>query len=307
MSRIGFIGLGAMGGAMAGNLLDAGFELHVWNRTSAKVDELAARGATRAPDPATAVEPGGIVITMLADDRALEEVTLGERGFLERLGPGGAHVSMSTISPHLARRLARRHAERGSRYVGAPVFGRPEMAAARKLWIAVAGESAAKERVRPILNVLGQGVYDFGEDPSAAHVVKLGGNFLIAAAIESLGESAALLRKSGVDPAAFMRMLTETLFACPLYQSYGRLIVEERYAPAGFRLALGLKDAELVLQAASASAAPMPFGDAIRRRFLTAVARGRGDLDWAAIALGASEDAGLVTRAVSGATPPREE
>jgi 3-hydroxyisobutyrate dehydrogenase-like beta-hydroxyacid dehydrogenase len=244
---------------------------------------------------------------MLADDRALEDVAMGKAGFFERLGPGGVHVSMSTISPELARRLALRHAERGSRYVGAPVFGRPEAAAARKLWIALSGERTAKDRVRPVLDALGQGVFDFGENPAAAHVVKLGGNFLIAAAMEALAESAALLRKNGVDPAAFFGMLTGTLLACPVYQNYGRLIAEERYSPPGFRLALGLKDAELVAQAASASAAPMPFADAIRRRFLSAMARGRGDLDWAAMALGAAEDAGLEAIPAGGATPFRKE
>jgi len=307
MSRIGFVGLGAMGSGMARNLLDAGFELRVWNRTAARADELVARGAVRADDPAGAVETGGIVVTMLADDRALEEVTIGPRGFLERLSPQGVHVSMSTISPELARRLARRHAEKGSRYVAAPVFGRPEMAAARKLWIAESGERAAKDRVRPVLDALGQGVFDFGEEAGAAHVVKLSGNFLIAAAIEALAESAALLRKNDVDPAAFVAMLSGTLFACPVYQNYGRLVVEERWSPPGFRLALGLKDAELVVEAASVSAAPMPFGDAIRRRFLSAVARGRGDLDWAAMALGAAEDAGLAARSASEATPSRKE
>ena len=188
-----------------------------------------------------------------------------------------------------------------------PVFGRPEMAAARKLWIAESGERAAKDRVRPVLDALGQGVFDFGEEAGAAHVVKLGGNFLIAAAIEALAESVALLRKNDVDAAAFVAMLSGTLFACPVYQNYGRLVVEERWSPPGFRLALGLKDAELVVEAASVSAAPMPFGDAIRRRFLSAVARGRGDLDWAAMALGAAEDAGLAARSASEATLSRKE
>ncbi len=161
--------------------------------------------------------------------------------------------------------------------------------------------------MRPLLEALGQGIFDFGEEPSAAHVVKLGGNFLIASAIEALGEAAALLRKDGVDPASFVDMLGRTLFACPVYQNYGRIIVEERYAPPGFRLALGLKDAELVLQAASASAAPMPFADAVRRRFLSAVAKGRGDLDWAAMTLGAAEDAGLEMTRPSEAGQSRKE
>jgi 3-hydroxyisobutyrate dehydrogenase-like beta-hydroxyacid dehydrogenase len=294
-----------MGAAMARNLLEAGFELRVWNRTADKADALIAKGAARADDPAGAVEPGGIVVTMLADDRALEEVTIGKKGFLERLGEGGVHLSMSTVSPALARRLAERQRERGSRYVAAPVFGRPDAAAARKLWICVAGEESAKARVRPILDSLGQGSFDFGQDPAAAHSVKLGGNFLIASVIEALGEAVVLLRKSGVDPAAFVDMIGRTLFACPAYQNYGRIIVEERYSSAGFRLVLGLKDAELVSQAASATGTPMPFADVVRQRFLSGVAKGRSDLDWAAVALGAAEDAGLEVPRAS-ASLPRE-
>jgi 3-hydroxyisobutyrate dehydrogenase-like beta-hydroxyacid dehydrogenase len=294
---VAFIGLGSMGAPIAANLLAAGFRLRVWNRTPSRAEPLVAQGATLAPDPAGAVEPGAIVVTMLADDRALEEVTLGGRGFLERLGADGVHISMSTVSPALAIRLVERHRERGSRYVAAPVFGRPEMAAARKLVICVAGEERAKARARPLLEVLGQGIFDFGREAPAAHVVKLAGNFLIASAIEALGEAAALLRKNAVDPAAFMNVMGTTLFACPVYQNYGRIVTEERYAPAGFRLALGLKDAELVSQAASGSVTPMPFADVVRRRFLSAVAKGRSDLDWAAVALGAAEDAGLPAEA----------
>jgi 3-hydroxyisobutyrate dehydrogenase-like beta-hydroxyacid dehydrogenase len=290
---VGFIGLGSMGAPMAANLLAAGFRLRVWNRTPGRAEPLVAQGAVLATDPAGAVEPGGIVVTMLADDRALEEVTLGAGGFLERLGADGVHISMSTVSPALARRLVERHRERGNLYVAAPVFGRPEMAAARKLVICVAGEEPAKARARPLLEVLGQDIFDFGQEAPAAHVVKLAGNFLIASAIEALGEAAALLRKSAVDPAAFMNLMSTTLFACPVYQNYGRIVTEGRYAPAGFRLALGLKDAELVGQAASGSVTPMPFADLVRQRFLAAVAKGRSDLDWAAVALGAAEDAGL--------------
>jgi 3-hydroxyisobutyrate dehydrogenase-like beta-hydroxyacid dehydrogenase len=290
---VAFIGLGAMGSAMAANLLAAGHALRVYNRTRSKAARLAAKGARVAATPAEAVEPGGVVVTMLADDGALEEVTVGEGGFAERLGEGGVHLSMSTISPALGRRLADLHRELGTRYVAAPVFGRPEAAEARKLWVCVSGDRAAVRRVRPLLEALGQGTFDFGSDPSAAHVVKLAGNFLIASVIEGLAEAVALVRGSGVEPTAFVEMLGRTLFACPAYQNYGRLIVEERYEPAGFRLALGLKDAELVLAAASAAGAPMPFADAVRRRFLAAVSNGRGDLDWAAIALGAAEEAGL--------------
>lgn len=290
---IGFIGLGSMGEPIARNLLEAGWRLRVHNRTPEKADPLIERGAQRASRPADAAERGGIVVTMVADDRALEEVTLSEDGILERLGPGGVHLSMSTVSAAASRELAARHAECGSHYVAAPVFGRPDAAEARKLWICVAGERAAKERIRPLLAVLGQGVFDFGEEPAAASIVKLGGNFLIASALEALAEVCALMEKNGIGRSAFIEVLAGTLFDCPVYKSYGAAIAEERFSPAGFRLELGLKDADLVLRAAAESRVPMPLASLLHDRFLSGVAKGRGDMDWAAIALGAAEDAGL--------------
>ncbi len=293
MDSIGFIGLGKMGSAMAGNLLKAGFQLHVYNRTAEKAAALVAQGAKLAHEPGDAVQRGGIVITMLANDRALEEVVDSDRGFLERLGPEGIHLSMSTVSPWLARRLAEQHRRYGVEYVAAPVFGRPEAAAARKLWICTSGPEAAKERVRPILDSIGQGIFDFGEEPGAANVVKLAGNFLLVAVIEALAEALTLGEKNRIDPAKLAAMFGETLFACPAYRVYGDAIARRCYEPAGFTVSLGLKDVNLILQTAAASTMPMPLASLLHDRFLSAMARGRGDLDWAAVALNVTEEAGV--------------
>lgn len=290
---IGYIGLGNMGFPMADNLLQAGYPLRVYNRSVQKAEPLIARGAKSVARPADAAEPGGIVITMLSDDRALEDVTRGEGGILEQVGPDSIHVSMSTVSPATACRLAEQHARRGAAYLAAPVFGRPDAAAARKLWICLSGSGKAKERVRPVLNALGQGLFDFGEEPGAANVVKLAGNFLLASAIEALAESLTLAEKNGVDRAKLVAMLGQTLFACPAYQTYGAAMAQERYQPPGFTLSLGLKDIDLVLQTAAGSTMPMPLASLLHDRFMAAVAKGRGSFDWAAIALNVAEEAGL--------------
>jgi len=200
---------------------------------------------------------------------------------------------MSTISPQIARALVEDHALYGCAYVTAPVFGRPEAAAARKLWIVVSGAQAAKDRARPILDAMGQGVFDLGELPEAAHVAKVAGNFLIASAIEAMGEAFALVEKSGVQRAAFAELMARTIFACPLYQAYAPKIAAHQYTPAGFRLPLGLKDVEFAIQTATEARVPMPIAGVLRDRFLAALAKGRDEMDWSAIALGASEDAGL--------------
>jgi 3-hydroxyisobutyrate dehydrogenase-like beta-hydroxyacid dehydrogenase len=290
--RIGFLGLGAMGSPMAGNLFDAGYAVTVWNRNAEKTKPLAARGAAVASRPAEAVPPGGVVISMLADDRAVEEV-VGSDGFLPRLSTGGVHVGMSTVSPDTSRAVAARHAAAGSVYVAAPVFGRPEAAAAAKLWICISGEAGACRRVHPVLETLGQAVYEFGDDPGAANVVKLCGNFLIAASVEAMAEAWTLAEKNGIPRSRVAQLFAETLFAAPVFRSYGAALAEKRYAPPGFRLKLGLKDMELVLAAAKGSAVPMPVASLVRDRLLSGVARGRSDLDWSALAMGVSEDAGL--------------
>jgi 3-hydroxyisobutyrate dehydrogenase-like beta-hydroxyacid dehydrogenase len=239
---------------------------------------------------------------MLANDQALESVVFGDKSFPERLRPHGIHLSMSTVSPRLARRLADHHKQHEVDYVAAPVFGRPEAATERKLWICLSGPEAAKQRVRPILNTLGQGIFDFGEEPASANVVKLAGNFLLASAIEALAEALTLGEKNGIDRTKLAEMLAGTLFACPAYQVYGRAIAQQHYRQAGFTVALGLKDLDLVLEAAAGSATPLPFASFLHDRFLAAIAKGRADLDWAAVSLGVAEDAGL-----PGMLPPGTE
>lgn len=293
---IGFVGIGSMGLPMARNLLAAGFGVRAYNRTAEKAQPLAEQGARIASSPADVTEPGGIVITMLANDAAVEEVVMGQGGLLDRLGPGGIHLSTSTISPATAQRLADLHAAHGSTLVSAPVFGRPDAAAARKLWIAVAGPSAAKERVRPVLDALSQGVFDLGEQPRAANVIKVCGNFMLVAAMEAMAEACTLAEKNGIERSELIRMLTGTLFTCPPYQNYGKAIAAQSYTPAGFKLALGLKDVTLALQTAAESQMPMPLASLLHDRLVTGVAKGRGDMDWSALALGVSEDAGIAPK-----------
>jgi 3-hydroxyisobutyrate dehydrogenase-like beta-hydroxyacid dehydrogenase len=292
-TSVGFVGFGSMGAPIARNLLAAGFPVRAYNRTVERAAPIVTLGAALASSPADAVAPDGVVITMLADDAAVKEVVFGQGGVGDRLGPGGLHVSMSTIAPETARSLAEFHAERGAAYVAAPVFGRPEAAAAKKLWVCVSGPTTAKARVRPLLEAIGQGLHDFGEKPDAANVVKLAGNFLIMAAMEAIAEAQTLGEKHGLDRARLGAFFGETIFACPVYQNYGRLIANQTYEPAGFRLALGLKDANLVLGAAAEARVPMPVASLLRDRFLSGVARGRAALDWSAIARAVSEEAGL--------------
>ena len=295
--EIAVIGLGGMGRGIAGRLLDQGFPVAVYNRTAAAADSLVERGARRASSPAEAVTPDGIAITMVANDAALEAVTLGAPGgppgLLDRLAPGGLHIASSTISIALARDLAARHGQAGVDYVASPVFGRPDAAASGKLWIALSGSSAARQRARPVLETLSQSIQDYGETPEAANVVKLAGNFLIASAIEALGEAFALVDKHGVEPGDFLDLIGRSIFACPIYQNYGRFIVERAFDPPGFKLELGLKDVDLALKAGTESRTPMPLGSLLHDRFLRALAHGQGGLDWTAVAVQASEDAGL--------------
>jgi 3-hydroxyisobutyrate dehydrogenase-like beta-hydroxyacid dehydrogenase len=290
---IGFIGLGSMGVPMAANLLTAGYRLNVYNRTPEKAQSLAEQGAQVVHRPAEAVSPGGIVITMLANDAALEAVVPDENGILSSLGKGGIHLSMSTVAPATARRLSELHQQQESHYVAAPVFGRPDAAAARKLWIACSGKTAAKERVKPLLEQMGQGIFDFGEDAGAANVVKLTGNFLIISAIEAMAEAFTLAEKNGVDRTEVANLFGQTLFACPIYQNYGRMIAQQQYEPAGFKLSLGLKDVTLALETARESQMPLPLASLLHDRLLALVTNGKGDIDWTGLALKTAEEAGL--------------
>ncbi|HEV2617952.1 MAG TPA: NAD(P)-dependent oxidoreductase [Candidatus Acidoferrales bacterium] len=291
--QIGFIGLGNMGIPIAENLLRAGYALTVYNRTASKAAGLVAAGAKSVSSAAEVATSGGIVVTMLADDHAIEEICAGDDSFVTRLGVGGIHISMSTVAPATARRLAEEHAKNNVTYVAAPVFGRPEAAASRQLAICVSGPADAKKRAAPILAAVGRAIFDFGEDEGAANVVKVCGNFLLAAAIEAMAEAFTLAEKNGIDRKRVAETLTQTLFPCPVYQGYGKRIAENSYEPAGFRLALGLKDINLVLQTAGSSPMPMPLASLLRDRWLGAMTKHRENLDWSAAALGVSDDAGI--------------
>lgn len=290
--QIGWIGLGQMGLPMATNALKAGHTLMVYNRTRSKAEQLETLGARVVASPAEAAR-NDIVVTMLSDDAATEEVIFGAGGVLAALHPGAIHAAMSTISVALAKRLTHAHREAGQVYVSSPVFGRPEAAAAKKLFVVPAGPQEAVERLRPLFDALGQGTFVMGEDPSAANVVKLSANFLIGSVIESLGEAITLIRKHGVDPQKYLAMLTLSLFNAPVYKTYGAFIASDNYQPAAFKMALGLKDVRLVLAAADAVGAPMPVANLVHDRMLAGVARGRQNDDWSSFARFIAENAGL--------------
>ncbi|QJE74800.1 NAD(P)-dependent oxidoreductase [Aerophototrophica crusticola] len=287
---IGFIGLGNMGSAMVANLLKAGHRVRVWNRTAEAARALADKGAVPVDRPHDAFG-GDAVLSMLADDRAVRAVLL-DGGVLEQAPAGLVHANMATISVALAQELAERHAARGIGYVAAPVFGRPPAAAAAQLNIVTAGAADALARVQPLFDVLGQRTWPVGDDPVRANVVKLSGNFMIAAAIEAMGEATTLAAAYGVEPRDLLEILTNTLFAAPAYKGYGEQIASGRYEPAGFKLALGLKDVRLALEAGEGRSVPLPLGSLLRDGFLDSIAHGDGEKDWAALALVARRRAG---------------
>jgi 3-hydroxyisobutyrate dehydrogenase-like beta-hydroxyacid dehydrogenase len=288
----GLIGLRGMGTGLAKSLLHAGHRVTVYNRTPARAEALRGDGATVAATPADACR-AGIVMTMLADDAALESQVFGDGGILASLPRGGIHISCSTISVALSDRLTAAHSSAAQEFISCPVFGRPDAAEAGRLAVVAAGPVDAVNRCKPLFESLGPTLLIIGEKPSLANVVKLSGNFLIASVLESLSEALAFARKSGVDPATLVEFLTSTLFNAPVYKTYGGLIVEGNYDKVGFALPLGLKDTRLVLQAAEAKNVAMPIASVIRDRFLTAMARGNSNKDWSALGLIAAEDAGL--------------
>ncbi|WP_314372511.1 NAD(P)-dependent oxidoreductase [Sphingomonas paucimobilis] len=285
--KIGFIGLGQMGAAMASNLVQAGHDVTVWNRSPDKTEPLVAAGATRAERPVDAAQ-GDVVMTMLADDAALETVVFGTDGIA---GAPALHIGHSTISLALADRLADTAGPSG--YVSAPVFGRPPAAAAGKLFVVAAGDDAALDRCEPLFEVIGQRVFRIGEKPSAANLVKLSGNFMIMAAVEAMAEAMTLAEKNGVDRATLLEVLTGTLFGSPIYQTYGEILVEDRFRPAGFTAPLGLKDMSLVDAAATHAAVPMPLLGIVRDHLRGAIAQEGRDIDWAGIALAVRKGAGV--------------
>ena len=291
--NVGFIGLGRMGAGMAANLLKAGHEVTVYNRTPGKAEGLVAQGARAAASIFEACQ-GHAVITMLANDDAVESVVRGDGGVLASLLAGAIHVSSSTISVALSEKLEKAHAKAGQRYIAAPVFGRPDVAAAGQLFVVAAGEKAAVETAAPLLDAIGQKTFVVSSSAKAANLVKLSGNFLIASVIESLGEAMALIGKGGVDRRQYLDILTSTLFSSPVYKTYGALIVEGKFEPAGFAAPLGHKDIGLVLAAAEDLRVPLPLASLLRDRFLTLLAHGGDTLDWSAIGRLAAEDSGSV-------------
>ncbi|MBH3079333.1 NAD(P)-dependent oxidoreductase [Serratia sp. JKS000199] len=298
--KIGFAGLGGMGSAMAANLVKAGFALTVWNRSPQAAQPLVSAGAQQAERPEQLAD-ADVLITMLADDAATQQVVV-DSGLLQRMKPGALHINMATISVELAQRLTALHAEHGIGYLAAPVLGRVDVAAAGKLNILAAGDSELLKQAQPLFDALGQKTWHFGADPAQANVVKIATNFTLASAIEAMAEGSAieamaegsaLVRNYGVSGADYLQMLSGTVFAAPAYQGYGALIAAEKYSPAGFRLALGLKDVGLALAAGADSHTPMPFAGVLKDNFLDAMAQGDADLDWAALAKVAARRAGL--------------
>jgi 3-hydroxyisobutyrate dehydrogenase-like beta-hydroxyacid dehydrogenase len=289
--NVGFIGLGRMGAGMAANLLKAGHHVTVYNRTPEKTAALVAQGAKVAARVSDACR-GEAVISMLTNDDAVESVAFGKDGIVHSLPAGAIHISSSTISVTLSERLTEAHAKAGQRFVSAPVFGRPDAAAAGKLFIVVAGEPAAVAAAAPLFEAMGQKTFVLSESPKAANLVKLSGNFLIASVIESLGEALALVAKGGVDQRQYLEMLTSTLFNAPVYKTYGGLIAGGIFEPAGFAAPLGQKDIRLTLAAAEELRVPMPLASLLRDRFLTLLAHGGDNLDWSAIGGLAAKDAG---------------
>lgn len=289
--EVGFIGLGHMGTPIALNLLRASHRLVVYNRTRSKAESLAARGAQIA-ERITDTCRGEVLITMLSDDAAVEDIMFGQ-GCLSALGRNSIHVSMSTISVALSDRLTEAHDQAGQAYVAAPVFGRPDAAAAAKLFIVAGGADAALPRCHPLFNAIGQKTFVIGAKPSDANVVKLAGNFLVASVLEGLGETFALVRKSGIDPHRYLEIITSSLFSAPVYKTYGSIIVDQKYSTDGFKMSLALKDMRLALAAADAKTVPMPAASLVKDHLLEGVAQGHGDTDWSSLAQLCARNAGL--------------
>jgi 3-hydroxyisobutyrate dehydrogenase-like beta-hydroxyacid dehydrogenase len=291
--QVGFIGLGRMGAGIAANLLKASHDVTVYNRTRSKVDALVAQGA-KAADSVSGACRGDAVMTMLANDDAVEDVVFGPGGIIYNLGASAIHVSSSTISVALSERLEAAHAKAGQRFVAAPVFGRPDAAAAGQLVVAAAGAPDAVKAAAPLLDAIGKSTFVVSETAKIANLVKLSGNFLFASVIESLGEAVALVSKAGVDRRQYVDFLTSTLFDVPAYKIYGGLIADGKFEPAAFAAPLGHKDIRLALAAAEDLRVPMPLASLLHDRFLTLLAHGGDHLDWSAIGGLAAKDAAEV-------------
>ena len=292
--KVGFIGLGAMGSAMASNLIKAGHEVTVWNRSPGPTEPLASLGA-KVVKTADRAAQGDVLFSMLANDQAVRSVFI-DGGLLDGMDKGTVHVNHATISVALARVMSEEHTRRGLDYVAAPVFGRPDVAAAGKLNILVAGKPHVIERVRSLLDAMSSRLWPLGEEAERANVVKIAGNFMLGAAIESMAEASALTRAHGVSASDFLEVMTNSLFATPAYQGYAKLIAESRYTPAGFALPLGYKDIGLALAAADATRVPLPLAGLLRDSLLEALSAGDEDVDWSILAEVAARRAHLDDR-----------
>ena len=291
--KLGVLGLGKMGVGIASNLIKAGHDVIVWNRSAAKLEPLIALGAISAATPRQAAAGREAIITMLADDAALHSVAYGEDGFIAGLEENALHISMSTIATTTAEKFSQDHAARRQRFISAPVFGRPEAAAAAKLFVLAAGKEADLQTAAPVFSAVGQRVFKLGTNPQAANLVKLCGNFMILAAVEAMGEAMTLAEKGGVQRAQLLEVLTGTLFDAPPYRIYGALLAEKKYKPAGFAAPLGLKDMRLAAQAADTLRVPMPLLGILRDHLLQTIAVDGEDIDWSAIGSAIDKNAGI--------------
>ncbi len=292
MAKLAFVGLGQMGAAMAANLLDAGHDVTVYNRSPDKAQPLAAKGATVAGTAAEACRGAEAVFSMLANDEALDALSYGPHGILEGLEGATPHISCSTVSVRLVQKLEADHAARKQTFLSCPVFGRPDAAAARKLVIAAAGKAGEIEKVRPFLDAISRAVFIAGAEPWHANLFKLCGNFMLASMVESFGETFATLRKAGADHRQFAAVITE-VFGSPVMKNYSAIVLDEKYDPPAFPLKLGFKDVRLMLEAAMELSVPMPIASAVRDQYLSALAHGQEDLDWSSVAQVPARNAGL--------------
>jgi len=297
--RVGVVGLGRMGEAFARNIIDDGYEVVVYDRSEGRRNLLVGAGAEGVSDLG-GLASCQVVLTSLPDDEVLSDIALRAGGLVEILAPGAIHVSMSTISPGLSRRLSQQHERAGQGYVAAPVLGNPDLAHTRKLFVIASGAASAIARASPLLAPLGQRLFTLGDDPGAANLIKLAGNVLTALTLESMGEVLALLRKNGVDPRAAFDVFTNSLFDGKVHKTYGAKIVEERYSPPGMTAPLAVKDLRLALAEAERASVPMPVTSLVHDRLIAMIARGWAELDWSALGLLAASDAGLETRQLSG-------
>ena len=309
LGDIGFVGLGHMGTVMAANLAAAGRRVIAYVRRPDQIMQLVAMGLKPTTDISD-LRDCEVVISMLPDDDAVREVVFGRSddnpdGLAAGLMPGAIHLSMSTISTAAASLLASEHARHGQGYIAAPVFGNPDAAKARQLFIVAAGAPADVERCQPILDSLGQRTFVIGTDPQDANLIKLLGNMMSATALEMLGEVVAVIRKRGLDPQPFIDIMTSTMFGGRAHKIYGDKIARQVYAP-GFVLPLVLKDVRLALAEAEKAGAPLPSVSVVRDRLITAIARGYGELDWTALGLIAAEEAGLVSGVPAVSTADRD-